>query len=249
MREWIDVIRQKEFFDLLILNQQNTLNRKLSHTMETTHGPISIQHDEVHSVKVVPKDFPGIPPNFIGVSGDPSYRIEDGRTGALIPHAYEPAPAMRFGCISFVWGEIYTGSKDAAQDVIPYRDDNLPAVISATGLSIHYQHGKLHRKGNNPAIKAEHIGASWFGRRDRLFRGNGPAHISFESYNEFWTEGKFRGHKWIGPHLTWSIPQRLGEADDFVGFLNTLSGNTRALGSEVYFENEQDEVVFMADFA
>ena len=246
MKEWLEVIRDHRYFNLLVLNNSRPTSSG-QFEFGTRHGAvITVDYDQVYQVTDV---YPGMdnPPDFIAVSDVHSYATPDSTERNLTPHAEEPAPAQRAGNVAFIWGKHEHG------DVRPYRDDGFPAVVIATGLHKHYHQGNLNRKKQFPAIKAENLVAMWYENTpDIVYRNNGPASITLENYKEYWTDGVFKGHKWTDYHERWI--NRLSmtpedEDEDTLGiFLESLNGTT-SLFTDRYFIDQQDELCYIADFA
>jgi len=241
MKEWLEIIRETDFFNLLALNTKD-ISTNVDFDFETITGNINVQYNEVRPIVNAPMPNP---PNFIAVSDVQSHVTEQSEPNKLIPHAADPAPAQRAGNVAFIWGDRINGS------LRPYREDGFPAVVLATGLTKYYQYGIMTRKGQHPAIKAERLAALWFDKDpDECYRNNGPASISFECYKEFWTDGEFKGQRWADYTLDWKhrILSTPADEDTLSNFLEDLKGTTNMF-SDVYFPNEVDELCYMTDFA
>ena len=241
MKEWLEIIRETDFFNLLALNTED-IRISTAFDFETITGNINVQYNEVRPIKKAPMSNP---PNFIAVSDVHSHVTEQSTPNNLIPHAAEPAPAQRAGNVAFIWGDCLNGS------LRPYREDGFPAVVLATGLAKYYTHGLMTRKGQHPAIKAERLAALWFDKDpDECYRNNGPASISFECYKEFWIDGEFKGQRWADYTLDWKHRKRdiAGGHGLLNNFLEDLKGTTNMF-SDVYFPHEADELCYMTDFA
>ena len=241
MKEWLEVIRETDFFNLLALNTED-ISTDISFDFETITGNINVQYNEVRAI--TDSSIPN-PPSFVAVSDVHSHVTQESTPHHLIPHAADPAPAQRAGNIAFIWGDRAGGS------LRPYREDGFPAVVLAVGLAKYYQYGNLTRKGQHPAIKAERLAALWFDKDpDECYRNNGPASISFECYKEYWTDGEFKGQRWADYKLDWKhrILSAPDDEDTLGMFLEDVRGTTN-LFSDVYFDNETDELCYMTDFA
>jgi hypothetical protein len=241
MKEWLEIIRETDFFNLLALNTED-ISTSVDFDFETITGNINVQYNEVRPIKKAPMPKP---PNFIAVSDVHSHVTQQSTPNKLVPHAVEPAPAQRAGNVAFIWGDCLNGS------LRPYREDGFPAVVLATGLAKYYQYGIMTRKGQHPAIKAERLAALWFDKDpDECYRNNGPASISFECYKEFWIDGEFKGQRWADYTLDWKhrILSTPADEDTLGNFLGDLKGTTNMF-SDVYFPNEVDELCYMTDFA
>ena len=243
MKEWLEVIRDTDFFNLLALNIDK-VSTNVAFDFETLTGNINVQYNEVRPIK---KSSMPNPPNYIAMSDVHSHVGENSTPDNLIPHVAEPAAAQRAGNVAFIWGDYNHASKSLS----PYREDGFPAVVLATGLAKYYQHGVMTRKGQHPAIKAERLAALWFDKDpDECYRNNGPASISFECYKEFWVDGEFKGQRWADYTLDWKHRKlnKTGGVQLLYNFLEDLKGTTN-LFSDVYFDNETDELCYMTDFA
>ena len=241
MKEWLEVIRETDFFNLVALNTKD-ISTNIEFDFETITGNINVQYDELHTIKE--SSMPN-PPNFIAVSDVHSHITQESTPNNLIPHAADPAPAQRAGNIAFIWGDCIKGL------LRPYREDGFPAVVLATGLAKYYQYGSMTRKGQHPAIKAERLAALWFDKNpDECYRNNGPASISFECYKEFWIDGEFKGQRWADFTLDWKHRKRdiAGGHGLLNNFLEDLKGTTNMF-SDVYFPHEADELCYMTDFS
>ncbi len=235
MKEWLEVIRDERFFNLLVMNV-NVMSCENEFVIDTTFGECTVQHDELYPITRT--DIPNAP-NFIAVS-DVQSRVTSASTSSnVIPHAAEPKPAQRAGNITFIWGETVDGL------IQPHRDDGFPAVIIAVGLCKYYQYGELSRTPQHPAIKAQHLAALWYEKGSKLFRANGPSSISFDDYKEFWVDGEYRGQKWSEFHEKFNATSNVGTLPKF---LNNLSGNTDMF-SDKYFLDLEDEVCYIASYA
>lgn len=237
MKEWIEVIRDKDFFNLAALNVDD-ISTSLSFDIRTHRGPINVQYDSVRGIKnaAMPN-----PPNYIAMSDVHSYATQDSTIGNLKPHAASPAAAQRAASIAFVWGDLQRGGS-----IHPYREDGFPAVIIASSLSKYYQHGVMTRNRQHPAIKAEYLAALWYTKREEpdCYRNNGPAAIVFENYKEFWVDDEYKGNRWTDITQDWNHRP----ADGLDDFLDNLKGTTN-LFSNVYFDNQVDEVCYITDYA
>lgn len=241
MKEWMEVMRDSEFFNLLAMNTKD-INTNDTFEIKTVTGKIAVQYNLLHPI--TDAQMPNAP-NYIAVSDVQSHVTLESTPHNLIPHAAEPAPAQRAGNIAFIWGDRVGGA------LRPYREDGFPAVILAVGIAKHYQYGKLSRKGQHPAIKAEHLAALWFDKNtDGCYRTNGPSAISFDDYKEFWIDGEFKGNRWSNFHLDWKhrVLNTPEDEDTLGDFLGDIRGTTN-LFSDVYFDNEVDELCYMTDFA
>jgi hypothetical protein len=242
MKEWTEVIRDARFFNLLVSNTKD-MDTDLSFHINTCRGEITVQYDSIFRVDSF--DMPN-PPNWVAVSEAQSHATPRSTKKNIVPHAEDPAPAQSAGSIAFIWGKNHSsnGTIDA------HREDGFPAVIIATGLRKHYTYGKLNRKRQHPAIKAEHLAALWSEKPGEFNRGCGPCDISFENYKEFWVDGEFKGHRWSDHCLDWK-PRGLATAankDALTVFLGNLNGTTNMF-SDMFFADEEDEVCYIADFA
>lgn len=243
MKEWLEVIRDTDFFNLLALNIE-TVSTNVDFDFNTITGNINVQYNEVRPIKIA--SMPN-PPNYIAMSDVHSHVGKNSSPDNLIPHAAEPAAAQRAGNVAFIWGDY----DHKAKSLRPRREDGFPAVILATGLAKYYTHGLMTRKGQHPAIKAERLAALWFDKDyDECYRNNGPASISFECYKEFWIDGEFKGQRWVESTLDWKHRKRdqAGGRRLLNNFLEDLKGTTNMF-SDTYFPNDVDELCYMTDFA
>jgi hypothetical protein len=250
MKEWLESIRDDRFFNLLVTNTKS-VDTEESFFINTRRGGITIQYEAVFPV--VNFNMPN-PPAFIAVSEAQSHATSDSSEDNITPHSPEPAAAQVAGNIAFIWGDraIVSGSQfQPISMIVPYRDDGFPAVVIAVGLSKHYQYGKLTRKKQHPAIKAEHLAAIWYDQRGgESHRNNGPTAISFENYKEFWIDGEFKGHRWTEYCYSWKhrVLNTPSDEDTLGKFLDNLNGTTNMF-TDVFFADEEDEVCYIADFS
>jgi hypothetical protein len=233
--EWLDIIRDHRFFNLLVMNTDSE-NSTDEFFLSTSCGGITVQYDEVYPITKT--SLPNAP-DFIAASDTHSRATTDSSAYNIVPHAEEPTPAQRAGNIAFIWGKKIGGA------IQPYRDDGLPAVIIAVGLCKHYQYGNLSRTQQHPAIKAQHLAAQWYEKGIAPFRTNGPASLSFEDYKEFWVDGEYKGQKWSDYSATWNATSN---NDTLEKFLGNLSGATDMF-SDRYFLDLEDEVCYIAEYA
>ena len=243
--EWIDYIRSDVCFNLVLTNQKTIQStRRFLVPTRAAGGGINVEYEEFRRISRVPRKKldPLVAPNFIALSDAASLATQDSSPGKIIPHANEPAPAQRAGNVGFVWG------KRNGSSIEPHRDE-FPAVVLAVGLSKHYHYGKLHRN-RHPAIKADLIAALWFERPNECWRSNGPSVVTLENYKEFWEHGEYMGHRWSNYNMTWQT--RECDKDPTVDYLGEFLGNlkgTTDMFSNTFFQNVEDEVCYIADFA
>ena len=240
MKEWLEVIRDTQYFNLLVTNS-NARETDVSFNLGARkNGEITVQYEEIYPIT---KGFDGAP-NFIAASDAQSHATRDSHADDITPHMADPAPAQRAGNVAFIWGIEHEGR------VLPYREDGFPAVVVAVGLSKHYHYGKLHRKKQHPAVKAEFLSGLWYEKRGINHRANGPSSVVYENYKEFWVDGRYQGHRWTNENAVWKhrILDTPEDEDTLGDFLSSLRGKTDTFGSR-YFLDDEDEVCYMADLA
>jgi len=241
MKEWIEVIRDHRYFNLIVSNTKQ-VDVDLSFAVPTRMGGISVDYDGVY--KVHGTTLEGAP-DFIALSEVSSYATPESDPYNPVPHKEQGVPAQKAGNIAFVWGT------QSGRSIKPHREDGFPAVVMAISLSKFYRYGILSRYKRYPAIKAEHLCAMWYAHQPGIHhRNNGPTSVTFENYKEFWDEGEYNGQKWSDHHLRWRCRPGAGPDDeDTLGmFLDKLNGKTD-LFSDTYFLDPVDEVCYIADFA
>lgn len=244
MKEWTEVIRDARFFNLLVTNTK-AQDTDISFIINTRGGEITVHYDSMFRVKK--SDMPN-PPDWIAVSDAHSHATPKSTKKNIVPHAEDPAPAQSAGNVAFIWGK---NNNNFSNDTFEaHREDGFPAVIIATGLHKHYTYGKLNRKKQYPAIKAEHLAALWSEKPGEYGRGCGPRSVAFENYKEFWIDGEFKGHRWSDYFLGWNPQVRINIDDEnaLTKFLDNLNGTTNMF-SDVFFADEEDEVCYITDFA
>lgn len=243
MKEWVEIIRDKRYFNLLVANQE-TLDTEIDIEVFSRSGAVTCSYEGVRIVQ----DPMGMenPPTHIAVSDAQCLATTDSTPTHIVPHAADPAPAQRAGNIAFIWSNPATKMRE----VEPYRDDGFPAVVVAVGLSKHYTRGELNRKNQLPAVRAEYLSAIWYTSPDKNYRANGPSSIAFDNYKEFWIDGEFKGHKWTDINESWKhrILNTPEDEDTLGDFLGSLNGTTNRF-TQRYFDNAEDEVCYMADFS
>lgn len=245
MKNWIDIVRDANYFNLFVANQKKKLgDGMLDVRMPCRKDAVIASYDanEVYHVKKVAKGFDGVPPAFIGGSDVHSYANSASTKNNIIAHAEDPAAAQRAGNIGLFWGWGSSGLLRA------YREDDFPAIIVMVNIAKHYHHGLLHRKRKLPAISADYIGALWYQEHGEHVRRNGPACVLLENYKEYWEDGEFKGHRWSNYNLSWGW--RDTELDEIAleKFLSNLQGTTDMFANS-FFTDAQDEVCFITDFA
>lgn len=124
-----------------------------------------------------------------------------------------------------------------AWDVLPHCTTGFPAVIVASGLRKWYKNGSLHRKGNNPALRADFVGALWMSDGEK-HRANGPAGIAITDYQEFHVDGVFQGYRTKSISYDWNGNTDPTNTHIFHGATNPLSNR--------FFQDPQDELFFSA---
>ncbi len=70
-----------------------------------------------------------------------------------------------------------------------HRKGDLPAIIWETGRKEWYKNGKLHRKGDLPAVIWETGTEEWW-KRGKMHRKKGPSFKCLSGYKEWWIHGK-----------------------------------------------------------
>ncbi len=282
IRNWIDIIRCDDYFELAAINHRkeniiespyygpyaHVYNIPRSHFQETKirlgYQNVLTEYDTFYLISDIPDDFPGIPPSAFSLTT--FFRNSD-ETGA--PHGNSPAPAQRYGNIVFLWGDVKKAMENShheAHHIDFHREDGFPASIEVVNLSKHFSHGALHRKGSNPAIKADFIVAHWF-KSNRRNRPGGPHTIAVEQYNEYWTGGVYKGFREGNHHLSWDIagytlqsdrhgvvtrtpiPKELGNHSyaRFNSFMGKLQGETNIYSNQ-FFVSAEDELCFITEF-
>ena len=252
MKNWIEIIRDANYFNLLVSNQKRKLNDDHNMTdvevrMPCRKDAITAQYETVYHVDTVPDGIDGTPPAFISGSDTHIYADDASTEDNVVLHAADAA-SQRAGNLGLFWGDIGGGSWGSNHSLKAFRDDGFPAVIVMVNVSKHYHHGLLHRKRKQPAISADYIGALWYQRSGEHVRSNGPACVLLENYKEYWEDGEFKGHRWSNYNLSWGC--RDGRNDDAAlqVFLDNLNGETDMF-SNSFFTDIQDEVCFITDFA
>ena len=244
MKEWVEVIRDARYFNLLVTNTLE-LETQIEFEVFSRSGPVTVQYD---GIRIVNHNIEGFenPPTHIAVSDAQCHATSGSTRDNIVPHAADPAPAQRAGNIAFIWSNPAT----RMTEVSPYRDDGFPAVVVAVGLSKHYTSGKLNRKKQLPAIKAEYLAALWYNNPDSNYRANGPSSIAFDNYKEFWIDGEFKGSRWTDINESWKhrVLDTPEDEDTLGEFLANLHGTTNKF-TQRYFDNAEDEVCYMADFS
>jgi hypothetical protein len=235
VKQWLEIIRNAEYFNLLVQNQQSKDTDFLI-SLGTKPSAIMVQFDNAYEVSN--NRFDGCPDSIITNDSVSAYVSDDSTSDNIIPHGYDPAPSQQAGAIAFQWS--------SPNGEVPYRDDGFPALVTAVNLTKHYDHGTLHRKGPHPAIKAKYLAAIWYDNYrtpDVPSRTNGPECILFHNYKEFWKHGKFIGHRWASVSMRW----KCGEQDKFDSFMKTLKEPVDMFGN-VFFTEPMDEICFVTDF-
>ncbi len=272
MKNWIDIIRPNDYFELIDLNCKNVI------PTDFCFGSISVRtkYDRMFDIRTIPAEFTGVPPSLAFYT--PSYQNVD-ENG--LPHGVKPAAAQRYGNVTFLWGHYrHSNTADLVASVdgnvsimeiddysfIPHREDGFPAIIEITDLCKHFNHGVLHRVGSHPAIKAGNVIATWM-LEGEFKRTNGPCGITINNYQEFWKNGVYHGYKEDDFHLAWNlrnssihesptgvlVTPRMSEDVtnpyllDLNEFIESLHGET-SIFSNTYFIDPQDEICFGAEF-
>ena len=252
MKNWIDIVRDVNYFNLIVTNQKKKLGRgNVQVSMPCRKDKITAMYDEVYHVNTVASGFDGVPPDFIGGSDVHSYANNASTKANIIAHAEDPAAAQRAGNIGLFWGNTsydFTDSTRSDRILSAYREDDFPAIIIMINISKHYHHGQLHRKRKLPAISADYIGALWYQEPGQHVRRNGPACILLENYKEYWEEGEFKGHRWSNYNLSWGWRDEVLDETALEKFLGNLQGTTDMFANS-FFTDVQDEVCFITDFA
>lgn len=257
IKDWIDIVRSADHFNLVALHSEELILSTpivAGNPSSSMPGPrdIRTEYDRVRTIKKVPDGFEGPIPNYIGITEAQSLVDCKDR-----PHAEDPAPAQRCANIAFIWGRPITDQNfpnsmrqfTFAEGFELHQDNGFPAFIEAIGLTKHYTHGKLNRKGQHPALKADYIFAHWI-LNGKAYRNNGPVSICIKDYREFWDDGRFVGHKWstITPYWLYRHDASPPDEDVLDDFLRNLKGKTSPFYNS-YFQDAEDEVVYMADFS
>jgi len=252
MKSWIDIVRDANYFNLLVANQKRKLREEAAGTVEVVmpcrKDNITAKYDDIYYVDTICADFDGIPPTFISSADAHAYAASGSTEEIVVPHAEDPAAAQRAGNLGLFWGQSYSRSWSSVPTLHVHRDDGFPAVISMVNISKHYDQGVLHRKRKLPAISADYIGALWYQEPGEHVRRNGPACVLLENYKEYWEEGEFKGHRWSNYNLSWGWRDKRNDDEALEKFLGNLQGGTDMF-SNSFFTDIQDEVCFITDFA
>lgn len=172
-------------------------------------------------------------------------------------HMAEPAAAQSASHLTVVWVKDNTEEVEVGYDtdvgvyppkyakeapkidtflsprVIPHRDDGFPAVLMFKGLRKWYKHNSLHRKGNQPAIKSDMVGAIWY-ENGKEYRPNGPSAVAITNYEEFHKDNIYHGHRFGDIFERWEGAK-----------LPVTEGVTRPF-ENTYFGDPQEELAFVA---
>ena len=210
MKNWIDIIRPDDYFKLIDLNSTHNT------PVDFKFGSSTVRtcYNEMYHISNVPESFRHKPPAL--AFHTPIYKNVDEEG---LPHGSKPAAAQRYGNVTFLWGHfadeetkelVYSTDVCSSiptideQDFIPHREDGFPAVIELINLHKHFYHGGLHRVGNQPAIKADYVVASWY-HEGRMRRPDGPYCITIKNYQEFWRDGEYHGYREEDHYLGWAL--------------------------------------------
>jgi hypothetical protein len=251
MKNWIEIVRDVDYFNLLIPNTERKLvgsdvPDSIEVRMPCRKDAITASYDTIYHVNTVPDGIDGVAPILISGYHPHIYADDTSTAENIVPHAEDPAAAQRAGNIGMFWGKV--GASGLSSQFQAYRNDDFPAIIVMINISKHYHHGVLHRKRKQPAISADYIGALWYQEPGEHVRRNGPACVLLENYKEYWEDGDFKGHRWSNYNLSWGW--RTKSQNDLVleNFLGNLQGSTDMF-SNSFFTDIQDEVCFITDFA
>lgn len=238
MKEWIDIIRDHRYFNLVVM-ADNPITTSKEFPISNSMGGMTVEYNEMYPITNT-RNLPDAP-NYVAVSQQHSYAVPNSSPYNLIPHAVN-TPAQQAGNIAFIWGKKINGT------VKPFRDDGPPAVIIAVNISKFYTNGQLNRERQHPAIKAEYVAAMWYEKPHiPSYRANGPSSIVLENYKEFWVDGEYHGNRWMDYTLSWS-DRKSDDPFALEEFLKGIEGDTNMF-SDRYFEDEADEVCYITDFA
>ena len=225
IKEWIDIVRQDDYFDLIEENVTEGHRVKIVNGMGEKDSiglgsNVAItDYDELYRVTNVPMGFPGVPPAFIAITNFFKNYDEEGNH-----HGNSPAPAQRYENICFIWAQINevqlikrknntevsitelnkNGNELLPEQISLHREDGFPATIEMIAMSKYQYHGVPHRKGGHAAIRASYLIATWYvdGKKRR---NNGPYSVSIEDYQEFWVEGVYKGYREKNNYLNWEL--------------------------------------------
>ena len=64
------------------------------------------------------------------------------------------------------------------EDGNPYRDGDLPAMVTINGMQIWYKDGEIHRDGDHPAMISDKEGQAWY-KDGKKHRDVGPAFVHY----------------------------------------------------------------------
>jgi hypothetical protein len=276
VKNWIDIIRPDDYFNLIDLNTDNTIPVDFKFGSSTART----SYNEMYHIRNIPDDFNHEPPTL--AFHTPIYKNVDEEG---LPHGSKPAAAQRYGNVTLLWGHFDCDATEelvcsagciadsysmiqtiGEDDFIPHREDGFPAVIELINPHKHFYHGCLHRVGNHPAIKVDYVVATWF-INGVPRRADGPCCITIKNYQEFWREGEYHGFKEEDHYLGWALDKSSiyemptgrivtprsthdginPDATELGHFLNNLHGKTDIFANR-YFTDAQDEICFGADF-
>ena len=249
VKNWIDIVSNHNYFNLIAPNLENEV--ALVDSLEGGAEGIHTSYDKLYKIKSIPKDFPGVPPAYIGASNSHSYIDEKD-----FLHAEEPAPAQIASSICFLWDKgpprFHVGPRNVTHPLSQHREDGFPALIEIVGLRKHYYHGKLHRKGAHPALKCDYLFAHWY-QHGKLKRSNGPSTIMIYDYKEFWTDNQFHGYKKSKHQCVWTLPGHRSnnefdkKSSETIKFIENIKGNLNIFNNTC-FDNPEDEFCYIAEF-
>lgn len=211
VRNWIDIIRSKEYIDLIPLNRISK-NLVLYHNEISFNSiPVRTTYDKLYFVTRVPECLYGNPPTLI------SFTSYDDQSGKIIkPELKEERwdGKIEANGVVFIW------TKERVSDLSPakirsrkytiHRDDGYPAVMEMTNIKIIRDKilKILSSDGVKPALSCEYLMAHWY-KNNVKYRKSGPHSLCFQNYKEYWDTGRFRGYR----YLDLTIDDRFGEDD------------------------------------
>ena len=176
VQNWIDIIRNPEFFRLIQFNMNDDCMVFTSAMRLGTRRAMTV-YDGVYEVKNIPVGFPTKPPNFFTLT---EHTLGTQLEGGVLRHW--------FGNLAFFWGR---EDPTSPTPIYLHRSDGYPASIELVNFTYYTKGKDLHREGY-AAIKAEHVIASWF-EEDQRKRANGPCIVDLENHREKWRNGNFIG--------------------------------------------------------
>ena len=198
VRNWIDIIRSKEYLDLIPRNK----NRGKIPIVDLSFNdiPIRTSYDHLYRVTNVSEHLYGKPPTLMSFTNYEMNNMAVKKDKRDMDAKHDEMIVANG--VLFVWtkeeaNKLSRGGIRNHQFTV-HRDDGYPAVLEMVNVRRRQDRilGVLNGVGKEPALSCEYLIAHWY-KDNKKYRKTGPLSLCFESYKEYWDVGRYRGYRYL----------------------------------------------------